>query len=118
MLKKYRVEPVETQFYSDKLDMVMHLHGAWRSGVVGSETAAVAATNTVRAATGLRRLTPGAKLSSDLISWAMRPPGGPRTGQLGRDRPSLWAWASAGKQVGDRGKAQGAGGSSSACGAS
>ena len=97
--------------------MVLLLRGAWRSGVVGSETAAVAATNPVRAATVLRRLTRGANFFSDLISWAMRPPGGPRTGQLGRDRPSLWAWASAGKQVVDRGKAQGAGGSS-ACGAS
>ena len=37
VLKKYRMEPVETQFYSDKLDMVMHLHGAWRSGVVGPQ---------------------------------------------------------------------------------
>ena len=29
VLKKYRMEPVETQVYSDKLDMVMHPHGAW-----------------------------------------------------------------------------------------
>ena len=37
MLKKYRMEPVEIQFYSDALDMVLHLHGAWRSGVVGPQ---------------------------------------------------------------------------------
>ena len=37
VLKKYRMEPVETQVYSDKLDMVMHPHGAWRSGVVGPQ---------------------------------------------------------------------------------